>query len=312
MNNQLINFNEARKHLGVSRSTLLRWLKSKRISGYKAGKKWKFYIDDLNKILLKENPAIYTTNDRKELLKLLSPLLPEKIKCKDIYSPAFWCEWQDITQWLMITIHLKGNDAQIVLTQNKPETLSKHLKIPVSKAEKIDKIWRMWSASSEIIPPRPGKYSFISGTNGHKISTLQLPAFFSNDISVTYKLSKKTENKIAAATYCDIYVYGQPDRHTAFTAYSILSKLLSEKEISQLSVLTSEIEPTYFIPGTLQIYDNNPKFFPGVKFCLIQIEEFDLMPSRGISTPPYRIAYSFGKRNNKLKESKNVIIIKAE
>jgi len=312
MNDQLINFTEAQKHLGVSRSTLLRWLKSKRISGYKAGKKWKFYTADLNKVLLKESPVAYTTNDRKELLKLLSPLLPEKIKCKDVYSSFFWCEWQDITQWLMITIHSKGSDAQIMLTQNKPENLSKHLKIPVSKAEKIDKIWESWSVSSEITPPRPGKYDFVSGTNGHRISSLQLPANFSKDIHETYKLSKKAENKIASATYCDIYVYGQPDRHTAFTAYSILSKLLSEKEIAHPSVLTSERVPTYFLPEALQIYDDNPKFFPGAKFCLIQIEESDLMPPRGISTPPYRIAYSFGKRNNKLKESKNVIIIKAE
>jgi len=212
----------------------------------------------------------------------------------------------------MITIHLKENDARIILTQNEPETPSKHLKIPVSKAERIDKIWRMWSTSSEIPPPRPGKYGFISGTNGHKISTLQLPANFSKNISKTYKLSKKTKNKISASTYCDIYVYGLPNKQTAFTAYSILSKLLSEKKILHPSVLTSEIEPTYFLPGALQIYDDNPKFFPGVEFCLIQIEEFNLMPPRRISTPPYRIAYSFGKQNNKLKESKNVLIIKAE
>jgi len=311
MNNTLINFTEAQKQLGISRSTLLRWLKSKRITGYKAGKKWKFYPDDLSKILLKERPSVYTIDDSKELLKLLTPLLPEKLKCKNIYSPDLWCEWQDITLWTMIAIHIKGNGAQIDLIENKPERSSKHLKIPVSKAEKIIGIWRTWDKKSEITPPRPGKYSFTSGTNGYKISTLQLPVNFKIFLE-TYKFSKKIENKINDINHCDIYIYGTPERKTAFTAYSILSKLISKKAIPYVSVLTSEKEPTYFLSGALQIYDDNPDFFPGTQFSLVQIEELDLMPPRGISTPPFRIAYSFGKQNNTLKENKNVLIIKTK
>jgi len=309
MDNQLINFTDAQKQLGVSRSTLLRWLKSKRITGYKAGKKWKFYPADLNKVLLKESLTVYTPGDNKELQKLLSPILPEKLKYRNIYSTEFWCEWQDITQWLMITIHIKANTAEVELMQHSHAT--ECIKIPVSKAEKIIKIWEIWKENNESYPARPGKYNSISGTNGYKISTLQLPANLSK-ISGTYELPRKAENKIAVADYCDIYIYGPPDRQTAFAGYSILSKLLLEKGIAHSSILTSEIEPTYFLPGALQVYDNNPKVFPGVKFCLLQVEESDLMTSRGISTPPYRIAYSFGKRNNKLKESKNVIVIKTK
>jgi excisionase family DNA binding protein len=311
MNEHLINFTEAQKHLGVSRSTLLRWLKDKRITGYKAGKKWKFYPEDLNQILLKERPSVYTTDDSKEFLKLLNPFLPKKFKCKDIYSWDFWCEWQDITQWSRITVHINRNIALIEAIQNQPGKSTTHFKIPVSTAKKIIGIWRTWDIKSEITPPRPGKYSFISGTDGYKISTLQLPANFKNFLE-TYKFSKKIENKIAAAKQCDVYIYGPPERKTAFAAYSILSKLISRNTTPDVSVFTSEKEPTYFIPDALQVYDDNPVFFPATKFSLIQIEEFDLMPSRGISPPPFRIAYSYGKQNNKLKESKNVIIIKAK
>ena len=311
MNTALINFNEAQKHLGVSRSTLLRWLKNKRVTGYKAGKKWKFYTDDLDKMLLKESPSAYSTTDGKELIKSLSALLPPKLKCKDIYSPDFWCEWQDATQWEMITIYIKSSGAQIEFTQNKLKNASKCLEISIANAEKINKIWKVWSNRNEIIPQRSGKYSCLTAANNYKISTLQLPANI-NCTGGTYKLSRKNENKINSTSHCDIYVYGPPERKTAFTAYSILLKLLSKETKINKSVLTSENDPTYFLPDALQIYGEKAETFPGINFCLLQIGTSEIMPVRGISTPLYRIAYAFGKQANKLKESKDVIIIKAE
>ncbi len=307
MNKALLNFTEAQKQLGISRSTLLRWLKDKRITGYKAGKKWKFYPDDLAKVVLKESPTVYTKSDNKELLKLLNPLFTEKIKCRDIYSPDFWCEWQDIDQWVVITIHIKGNSARIELIQNRLEDSVKHLNISVSKAVKINRIWEMWGNNDSNSPPRPGKYSCISGANGHKISTLQLPAHIKH---TSYKpiISRKSEAKITNSSYCDIYIYSPPDRHIPHAAYLILSKLIEKNKAEHISVLTTENEPTYFLPGALQIYGKTSQIFIGTQFYLTQIESSDLLPPRGISSPLFRIAYVFGKRPKKLIEKDNVII----
>ena len=306
MNKILLNFTEAQKQLGISRSTLLRWLKDKRITGYKAGKKWKFYPADLAKVVLKESPAVYTKSDSKELLKLLNPLFTEKIKCRDIYSPDFWCEWQDIDQWAMITIHIKGNSARIELIQNRLKDSVKHLNIPVSKAVKINRIWEIWGDNDSNPPQRPGKYSCISG-NGYKISTLQISAHIKHTL---YRqiISKKIETKITNSSYCDIYIYGPPDRHIPLAAYLILSKLIEKNKAKHTSVLTTENEPTYFLPGALQIYGKTSQIFIGTQFYLAQIESSDLLPPRGISSPLFRIAYVFGKRPKKLAEKDNVII----
>ena len=308
MNKQLINFTEAQKQLGVSRSTLLRWLKAKRITGYKAGKKWKFYPEDLSKVLLKESPAIYIKNDNKDLIKVLKTLLPEKIQKGDIYSPGFWCEWQDISQWVMITLYFKDSYAQIELINNELDNTVKKLKISLSNAAAINQIWNIWDNNSVNNPPRSGKYCFISGTNGYKISTLQLPANI-KPTTEKNKMSKNNENKIDNADFFDVYVYGPPGRQTALTAYSILSKLILKKGILSPTVLTSEREPTYYIPGALQIYEEDPKNIPVTQFSLSQSNTSDLMPSRGIRSSTYRISYSFGKRNNLLKESDNELII---
>jgi len=309
MNNTLINFTEAQKQLGVSRSTLLRWLKAKRITGYKAGKKWKFYPEDLSKVLLKESPAIYIISDSKDLIKSLNSLLPEKIQNGDIYSPDFWCEWQDISQWVMITLYFKDSCAQIELINNRLDNTVKQLKISLSNAARIDKIWKLWDDNGGNTPPRPGKYRCISGTNGYKISTLQLPANIKRTTG-KYKISKKNENKMGSVAFCDIYVYGPANKHTALTAYLILTKLILKKGITSPTVLTSEREPTYYLPCAIQIYEEEPQKLSGTQFSLIQIEASDLMPPRGISSSTYRIAYAFGKRNDRLKESNNELIIK--
>ena len=305
MNNSLLNFTEAQKQLGVSRSTLLRWLRDKRITGYKAGKKWKFYPDDLNKVLLKESPSVYVKSDIKELIKLLYPLLPETLRSGNVYSPDFWCEWQDIDQWIMITLFIKDNSARIELIKNRLEDV-RHLKIPVSKAIKLNRIWEIWSKNHVNATPRPGKYTCLTGTNGYKISTLQLPAHIEHVINIP-DIPEIIKKKISDKSFCDIYVYGPPNRITAFTAYLLLSYLMKKHQMAYTSVFTSENEPTYFFPGALQIYGDILQTHSGTKFSLTQIEVSDLMQSRGISSPPFRIAYAFGKRPDKLKESENII-----
>jgi len=47
MEKDILDLDEAMELLKTSRQTFYRWLKSGRIRGFKAGKQWRFYRDDL-------------------------------------------------------------------------------------------------------------------------------------------------------------------------------------------------------------------------------------------------------------------------
>ncbi len=288
MNEQLLNFTEAQKMLGVSRSTLLRWLKSKKISGYKAGKKWKFYRRDLSKIIVKEKPAVYSASEKKTY-KILKPLLPAALKIENIFSQNFWCEWQDAEEWLYISIIADNMKARIQTSSGTSVNL------PVSSAREITSVWESWSSASS----RPSKFSVITDGKNFKISTFQLPAKIER--SAPTSLSKK----ILMKSYCDIYISSPPSRSGARRAYSILLQLIGQTS----SVFTNEFEPTYFLPGALQFYDIQSRSAIGFDCSLVQLSPAAALPARCASSPRFRIAYSFSALPPEINKNKDVIVI---
>ena len=59
-NDALLMSKDAMSYLHVSRSTLYRLMESGRLRGYKAGKNWRFYREDLRR---------YVGRDSKQLIK---------------------------------------------------------------------------------------------------------------------------------------------------------------------------------------------------------------------------------------------------
>ena len=60
----------AQRQLGVSRATLVRWLRDGRITGYKAGKQWRFRSEDLN-LILRDGQLAYGTQTGVESTRAL-------------------------------------------------------------------------------------------------------------------------------------------------------------------------------------------------------------------------------------------------
>ncbi len=59
-NDALLTSKDAMSYLHISRSTLYRLMKSGRLRGYKAGKNWRFYREDLRR---------YVGRDSKQFIK---------------------------------------------------------------------------------------------------------------------------------------------------------------------------------------------------------------------------------------------------
>ena len=72
---EFIGIDEAVSLLGTSKPTFYRWLKTGRVSGMKVGRNWRFYKDDIERLIL-----VWTGDSNKHI----SPLFILRNICSDL------------------------------------------------------------------------------------------------------------------------------------------------------------------------------------------------------------------------------------
>jgi len=74
---ELVDMEEAIRHLKTTRPTFYRWLRSGKLKGMKVGRQWRFYRADLDRFLKGEGPQIELTADIQPFLQTLTQRLRE-------------------------------------------------------------------------------------------------------------------------------------------------------------------------------------------------------------------------------------------
>jgi len=293
----ILNFRDAQQRLGVSRSTLLRWLKDGRLAGYKAGKKWKFHVEDLDGMLVRERETPYAAESGGAVLRKLRALgLADRRTAVDDLAGRFWCEWQDREQWHYLTVAWHGRDAWLGMRSFEPEALPARWTLSPDTARAIAEYWSAWDETAAETPARPGICRALRGATGEERRVLQLAAHVDCVPAWDTWLPKRAERAAvekAAAAQADWYVLGPPHRATAASAYALLRCMVTHGDLAGDIIATREREPTYFRPSAIQIYgrEDATEDIPGSYVMLAQIPEGTSFGARGIRSPRVRIGY---------------------
>jgi len=74
---EVIDMNQAMEILKTTRPTFSRWLRAGKIKGFKVGRQWRFYRDDVERFMKGEEPQFELTADLTPLIKALSKRVRE-------------------------------------------------------------------------------------------------------------------------------------------------------------------------------------------------------------------------------------------
>ena len=66
MNERWLSLNEICSHLGVSKETIYRWVRQKRIPAHKVGRLWKFRSSEVDQCVLKGNLSAFRNSKETE------------------------------------------------------------------------------------------------------------------------------------------------------------------------------------------------------------------------------------------------------
>jgi excisionase family DNA binding protein len=295
---EILDFREAQEYLGISRSTLLRWIRDGRVQGYKAGRKWKFYHSDLESLLLKEPQAVYSSGLYSILLDELQKLglAGEDVDTSHM-NERFWCDWQDREGWLWLSCMPDGDGYELYLQPAGAGERPQSWRLTPAAGRQMLQAWQTWSGDISAVPTRPGRVRRMLGAAGGEDVTLYLTRHIDTlapfeqwciDTGVYTHCRKRMQD-----TLQDWLITGPPNSVTAFAAYT-LARLITECNPGVLErVSTCETDYTCFLPGAIQVYPAVTHEPGGVDTCILQLASCSDYPARGIRSPRVRIGYSF-------------------
>jgi excisionase family DNA binding protein len=246
----MLDFADAQRRLGVSRATLVRWLRDGRVTGYKAGRQWRFRADDLA-LVLREGQVAYGTQTgavaTRSLIAAGVPVTPGGI------TPPAWIAWQDAQQWLWIGLDLAGDTAR--LRAAREDTAPQEWRLPLPTARAVLQSWQVWRAGTGLPAPRPGMLTDVRGAAGEVRAVLCLPTHLDR----VPRLWKAPARGRAAApprgggrqTW---QVRGPARRTTVAAAFHLARALAAQQQIAPADIVIAEAEPTYFWPSALHVY----------------------------------------------------------
>jgi len=291
----IVDFKDAQHLLDVSRSTLLRWLKDGRVTGYKTGRKWKFYEADLGRLMVRDDdPGLYQTDaDAARALKDLraAGVVSGIVRPAD-FAETLWCRWQDRLQWLWLSCESHNGGARLTMrheARHRDETWA----IPEPAARQVVAAWQRWAPDAARRPARPGQYTCIRGASGSPRHVLALAAHL--DCVPPWHLLAPAGQRMTAPTEGDWLVAGPATRETAASAFSLARSLATRHSLGPHLVATSESACSYFWPGAVQVYDGSPAACAmGCDLLVVQLGTAEAMPARQPRAPRFRVAYMLG------------------
>jgi excisionase family DNA binding protein len=305
---ELLGFGDAQRYLGVSRSTLLRWLESGKVTGYKAGKKWKFRPEELERALVPatpggqpvvgaahERPVAYegrTATPQSVVQELRKGgFLPASVEGLAL-EEGLWATWQDAQQWLWMACVATDKGAR--LDKRMPDAVAPaSAMLSAAGATVILTAWQTWQRDAGKAA-RPGNVSVLRG-GGQTVTVLRLPAHI--DVVPAWPEMCR-DRKLAAmlqaaldAGHSDWLVMGPAGRAPAAAAYA-LGRELAGMLGGAVTVVTNEDEPTYYWPGALQRYGmDGSDEAAGATIMVSSLTYEDMMPGRTAGSPAFRIGY---------------------
>jgi excisionase family DNA binding protein len=295
---EIMDFGEAQEYLGISRSTLLRWIRDGRVPGYKAGRKWKFYRQDLERLLLKEPQAVYHTRSFACLQEEL-----QELGCSDVpedpgqLRDAFWCNWQDREGWLWLTCMPGGDTAELLLQPADPGAGPRSWPLTPAAAGQLVCAWQTWSGSGAARPSRPGRFKHVQGASGTECFVLSL----TRHINTLPALEEWFPDEAAYAA-CrqlmtdmpqDWLVTGPPQSVTACAAYALAQRIAECNTTLVTHKITCEQDYTCFWPDAIQVYSPGIAEPAGADCSIYQLDPGNALPARSLRSPRVRIGYCF-------------------
>ncbi len=284
----------AQRQLGVSRATLVRWLRDGRITGYKAGKQWRFRSEDLN-LILRDGQLAYGTQTGVESTRALVAAGLPLARGAGLTAHT-WLAWQDAQQWLWISLSLHGDEAW--LRAAREDAPAQAWRLSVSTARVVLQSWQVWRAGAGMAAPRPGVLTEVRGANGELRAVLCLPTHL--DCLPRTRAADRTPAKQARARAAPGHaeawqVRGPACRATVAAAFNLARTLAAQRRISPAEIVITEAEPTYFWPGALHVYGDARAGAPALP-AQLRITHADMPgPPQHLTlrTPAVSVAYHF-------------------
>jgi len=246
----MLDFAGAQRQLGVSRATLVRWLRDGRITGYKAGKQWRFRSEDLNLILRDGQLAYGTQTGAESTRELVAAGVP--LARGAGLTAQTWLAWQDAQQWLWISLSLHADEAWLRAAH---EDAPAHAwRLPVPGARMVLQSWQVWRAGAGMAAPRPGLLTEVRGANGELRAVLCLPTHL-DCLPRARTAGSAPANQATAPGRAEAWqVRGPACRATVAAAFQLARTLAARRKISPAEIVIAEAEPTCFWPGALHVY----------------------------------------------------------
>ena len=309
---RLLDFDQARKRLGISRSTLLRWIKDGSVAGYKAGKQWRFYDDDLDRIIIREDEAPYAAGDDGAAARELAAC---GIATEDVpalqWHEQFWCDWMDKEQWLWLACGTGAEGAWLAAHPAEPGAPARRWRIMPETMRRISAWWARWAGGARVSPARPGVLSTIRGSAGDEQHTLLLPLHVRTlpHWELWFETAETREHvqTLAGQGIQDWIVCGPARRETAAAAYALAQWLAEALRIARPAVDATESEPTYYWPPALHLYRSSAEADAVVN---ADVHIFDApgetaLSRRGIRTPRLRILLAYQQTPQRVPEDRS-------
>jgi excisionase family DNA binding protein len=268
---------QVQRQLGISRATLMRWLRAGRITGYKAGKQWRFYPADVTAVL-HDGPASYaaglSTSERQTLAAAGVPLATDAR-----LTPSVWECWQDTHAWLWFGVSIRGATAALCAGR-RCDTDTQSWPLSLDGARQILQSWQPWRETPSAAV-RPGAIRTVRGAGGEERTILCLATHYERVPTWRALAGRWVGRGISAALWREPgawLIRGPAACGTAAIAFSLARECAQRMHWQATDIAIAEMEPTYFWPGALHTYGDDAAATAGLPARLL-LTQSELLPS---------------------------------
>lgn len=184
---EIIDLREALEILGVSRTTFYRWMKEEKINGKKAGGQWRFYRDDIFRLLEdphQEKDEVLSSRFGeaiKEYNKLLDAIDPDRSELRDLF-PRYPADTPDSAETESMSLHPAKQLFDMILIKGVLEEASDiHIEPNGNKARVRHRdtgtLYKVADLPGDILPALIKEIKTLSGCNPGQTRNAQNGSF---------------------------------------------------------------------------------------------------------------------------------------